>query len=83
MSAIELTSQERFLLEWLSKEESSAYGECEGPSLNVLINTGLAYECRLHPVYGYARISLTEAGYALAERLRETAEAATTGSGHR
>ena len=60
-----LTSQERFLLEWLSKEDASLYGECEGQSLNVLVNLGLATvgpapEGR-HPHYG--TVSLTDAGW--------------------
>ena len=57
----EMTSQERFLLEWLSKEDFSHYGECEGPSLNVLVNTGLAL-ITYHERDGWALVSLTEAG---------------------
>jgi hypothetical protein len=61
-----LTSQEKFLLEWLGKEDSSALGECEGQSLNVLVNLDLAEvgppRAGLHP--HYRRVSLTEAGRA-------------------
>lgn len=56
-----LTSREKFLLEWLSKEDSSAYGECHGQELNVLLNTGLAVSSETPPS-DYARISLTENG---------------------
>jgi hypothetical protein len=57
-----LTSQEKFLLEWLSKEDSSAYGECEGQALTVLINCGLAMVTPEVPRTGYSRVSLTDAG---------------------
>jgi hypothetical protein len=56
-----LTSQERFLLEWLSKEDTSALGECEGQSLTVLINSGLAVVTDLDRG-AWANVSLTEAG---------------------
>lgn len=65
----ELTSQEKFLLEWLSKEDSSAYGECYGKSLNVLIAQGLAQTSETPPS-DWARVSLTEAGFALAAEIR-------------
>ena len=38
----ELTTSERDLLEWLSKEDFSQYGECYGKSLDRLIELGLA-----------------------------------------
>lgn len=63
----DLTSQEKFLLEWLGKEDSSALGECEGQSLTVLTNLGLASigatPLGRHP--HYSRVALTEAGRAL------------------
>lgn len=66
-----LTSQEKFLLDWLSKEDFSSYGECEGSSLNVLINCGLAQVGRDAAGRGgsYAPVSLTEAGWALLRQL--------------
>ena len=36
-----LTKDERDLLEWLSEEEFSQYGECYGAALNALIEAGL------------------------------------------
>jgi hypothetical protein len=56
-----LTSQERFLLEWLSKSESSAYGECYGSELNVLVNTGLAAYSKTPPS-DYDEVFLTDVG---------------------
>lgn len=67
MQGVALTSQEKFLLEWLGKEDASALGECEGQSLNVLVNLGLAAigptpeGCHPH----YRAVSLTDAGHAL------------------
>lgn len=63
----QLTSMERFLLEWLSKDDSSnLYGECEGQALDVLVNLGLAKigptPAGRHP--HYRRVSLTDAGIA-------------------
>lgn len=57
------TSQERFLLEWLSKEDFSAFGECEGPALTVLLNCGLAEHTERH-MGGWSKVALTEAGWA-------------------
>lgn len=61
-----LTSQERFLLDWLSERDFSSYGECEGGSLNVLINCGLVNVSDDAGGRGgdYALVSLTEAGVA-------------------
>jgi hypothetical protein len=58
-----LTSQEKFLLEWLSKEDFSALGECEGQALTVLINCGLVEVTDKH-LGGWAKVALTEAGRA-------------------
>jgi hypothetical protein len=63
-----LTSQEKFLLEWLSKEDESAYGECSGQALTVLINCGLAKTAAMPN--DYSSVSLTDAGYDLAKQLR-------------
>lgn len=59
---IELTSQEKFLLEWLSKEDFSHYGECEGVALNVLVKMGLAKVTHRERT-GWALVSLTDAGW--------------------
>lgn len=42
MTAPDLSADERDLLEWLSKEDYSQYGECHGPALDVLMARGLA-----------------------------------------
>jgi hypothetical protein len=60
-----LTSGERFLLEWLAKEDSSALGECEGADLAHLEQMALVV---IQPVEGkhrhYSRVSVTEPGLA-------------------
>lgn len=67
MKKAALTSHELFLLDWLNKEDSSHFGECEGQQLTVLVNMGLAEigqppEGR-HPHYSPVR--LTAAGRAM------------------
>lgn len=60
-----LTSGQQFLLEWLGKEDSSAFGECRGSDLQALLESGLA-ELGPYPFRSndenYRRVSLTEAG---------------------
>lgn len=62
-----LTNSETFLLEWLGKEDSSAYGECKGRDLDVLVDLGLAEVGPMQPIYptsrDFCRVSLTEAGW--------------------
>lgn len=59
-----LTKDERFLLEWLGREDVSAYGECYGPSLDHLAALGIV----LIEPYGpgladhYGRVTLTDLG---------------------
>jgi hypothetical protein len=66
-----LTSRELFLLEWLSKEDASPLGECEGAILTTLVDLGLA---SIGPTptgkhRHYAPVTVTEAGWsALAEQ---------------
>ncbi|MCC0018408.1 hypothetical protein [Mesorhizobium denitrificans] len=60
---------EKELLEWLGKEDSSAYGECHGEQLDALIAKGWA---EVGPTPSgrsrmYARVWLTEAGLAALE----------------
>jgi hypothetical protein len=61
-----LTGEQRFLLEWLSKEDSSSLGECHGKSLDALVEQGLAVIGAVAPgMHGhYRRVSLTPAGRA-------------------
>lgn len=64
---IDLTKSEGFLLDWLGKEDSSAYGECYGPELDRLKDLGLAtwpiHTATGQPFNGFwARVRLTKAG---------------------
>lgn len=68
----DLTSQEKFLLEWLGREDWSAYGECEGQHLTVLINLGLA-KTALSPPNGWTGVSLTDDGIALLSVMKRNA----------
>lgn len=64
---IELADSEKFLLDWLSKEDWSSYGECHGRDFDRLQDLGLverkasnrSFE---HPYFDLCR--LTEAGHA-------------------
>ncbi len=75
----DLTAAERHLLDWLSKEDFSQYGECHGKSLDALIAKGLvqvhgAGEHQNFIAKGtsemYRAVSLTDAGIAKAVELR-------------
>lgn len=70
MTDAPFTDTERYLLEWLSKAESSALGECYSASLWRLVGEGFA---EIDPVegksWGYARVSLTPEGWAKAKEL--------------
>lgn len=65
---------EAFLLNWLSKEDSSIYGECRGIQLSSLISKG---EVKI--IYkdlrgeDYNRVALTEKGWISLEALRAEA----------
>lgn len=45
MRAVALSEGERYLLQFLSEEEFSQYGECCGSSLDGLIEKGMAELC--------------------------------------
>jgi hypothetical protein len=61
----DLSKTERFLLAWLSKEESSAYGECNGKDLDRLVALGYAQIEPAGPApRPDSRVSLTEDGWA-------------------
>jgi hypothetical protein len=64
------TSQQHHLLEWLSKEDHSAYGECKGRDLDYLIEQGLA-RISITDQRGrdFDRVSLTDKGYEEAKRV--------------
>jgi hypothetical protein len=63
------------LLMWLSKEESSVLGECDGPELRELERQGLV---SVKPIKGmhasYSRVSLTEAGWLAQKSLGQPVE---------
>lgn len=79
-----LTADEQDLIEWLSKEDFSQYGECHGKALNALIEQGLAQIHGAHENQSgfiakephdtksmmYRAVSLTEAGWAKVKELR-------------
>lgn len=50
-----------FVLEWLSKEEWSAYGECEGAALSSLLDDGLAVLAHKPPT-GRTGVAITPSG---------------------
>lgn len=59
--SVPLTSQQRFLLEWLSKEDASSLGECVGCALTALVDHGLA-KIEHRERGAWAEVSLTAAG---------------------
>lgn len=65
-----LMSGERFMLDWLSKEESSALGECEGADLAHLEQMGLV---EIIPAEGkhrhYSSVRLTNDGRAALSKI--------------
>lgn len=76
----ELTQTERFLLEWLAKDDGQ-YGECHGPTLDRLVAAGLAKvngeESGLRNGFiakgtslMYRPVSITDAGLAMLDRNR-------------
>jgi hypothetical protein len=66
----ELTSDEHFLLDWLAKEDHSAYGECRGRALDRLLDAGLARTVHVddHDI-NYNRVALTAMGVSLLREL--------------
>lgn len=58
---ITLTQSQAFLVDWLSKEDWSAYGECRGPDLDYLVKLGLA-TCEAIPPHDRTGVGLTETG---------------------
>jgi len=64
---LDLTGAERFLLEWLSKEDWSSYGECRGKSFDKLLDAGLVEKRpsnRSHIDESYDLCRLTDKGIA-------------------
>jgi len=83
MNTPDLSAAERDLLDWLSKEDFSQYGECHGRALDKLVTMGLAQ------VHGpgqhqhfiasdfagtkgimFCAVSLTEAGWQAVKAMR-------------
>lgn len=62
-----LDKDQRLVLEWLSKEDSSSYGECQGAALDALVEKGIA---ELGPIpsgrdEGFRRVWLSDYGWEL------------------
>lgn len=68
----DFTRSQHHLIDWLSREDSSAIGECQGKDLDWLVEQGLA-TCTEGDTRGreHDRVSLTDEGYAEARRLGE------------
>lgn len=62
---VALTRTQRFLLEWLAKDDGP-YGECRGRDLDVLRDHGFArWDVGAgRPTDDYCRVSITDAGVA-------------------
>jgi hypothetical protein len=78
----DLTHEERDLLDWLSREDFSQYGECYGKSLDRLMALGLAQlhgeetetqNCFIAKGRGimFRAVSLTQAGFQKAREQRQ------------
>jgi hypothetical protein len=81
---IELTTSEKHLLHWLSKEDFSQYGECHGKDLDSLVAKGLAQIHGADTEHNntfiakgdgimFRAVSLTEAGYDAARKIGDAA----------
>ncbi len=73
--------QDWFLLEWLSVEETSAYGECRGKNLSRLIEGGFAHFAAHAGDPDYSRVALTEAGWQALKEGRKEREAQANAPG--
>jgi len=62
-----MTMTEAFLLNWLSKEDTSSLGECKCEQLGALYAKGLVTLIPCHGHSDFSRVALTEAGWALIE----------------
>lgn len=74
MKLQQLTSDERFLLEWLGKEDDNLYGECHGAALDALVSFGLADvrpSNRSIIDHGWDLVSLSDQGRELLSELRQ------------
>lgn len=67
------THTQHHLIDWLSKEDDSAFGECKGNDLDLLLSYGLAEWKSEGDPRGkdFDRVGLTDAGYAKARELGE------------
>ena len=66
----EYSKDEKQLLEWLSKEESSALGECYSKALWHLVGEGLAEVApAVGRSWGFARVSLTPEGWEVFKKM--------------
>jgi hypothetical protein len=66
MIRTELNKTERLLLEWLSKEDESNLGECDGTDLDSLVNLGYAAIRETAGFHrSYSKVSVTDKGWDL------------------
>lgn len=57
-----LTQTELNFLDWLSKEDLNAFGECHGSTLDGLVMAGLAIIMPGNATAGYAVVSISDKG---------------------
>lgn len=68
----DLTSSQHHLLDWLSKEDHSAYGECKGKDYDRLDALGCVYVVhRDQRGDDFNRVGLTDKGHELRKELGE------------
>lgn len=56
-----MTKSQRFILEWLNKEDWSSYGECQGTDLDALLAAGFVRLAHTPPT-GYTGVAVTDDG---------------------
>lgn len=59
----ELNEEQSMVLRWLSKEDASSLGECDGVSLRFLVRAGLAKITPTNRGGGFDFVSVTDAGW--------------------
>jgi hypothetical protein len=73
-----LTNDQHLVHEWLSKDDTSAYGECKGAALDALVELGIA---ELGPIPAgrsedYRRVWLSDYGWELIVDARDAGKEA-------
>lgn len=66
----QLSGSEKFIIQWLAKEDRNSLGECESLEQRVLVNMGLAKIEEVEGVHrGFWNIYCTPLGYEVAKAL--------------